>query len=144
MQIFDFGFWKVHARLSPVFFLGRFFVGVSTLSLIIYTQNLLVFVCTFMKYYGHLTYLFTILFFAASFGFLGALFFENLIEIKKPLEKKYCHRFPPIPILEQISECVCDPFQNGPFQIIHGGTKTHIFECLCVLVHFTFFFWWPS
>ena len=68
MQIFDFGFWKVHARLYPVFFLGRFFVGVSTLSLIIYAQNLLVFVCTFMEYYGHLTYLFTILFFAASFG----------------------------------------------------------------------------
>ena len=88
MQNFDFGIWKVHARLSPVFFLGRFFVGVSTLSLIIYTQNLLVFVCTFMEYYGHLTYLCTILFFAANFGFLGALFFENLIEIKKTTWKK--------------------------------------------------------
>ena len=48
MQIFDFGFWKVHARLSPVCFLGRFFVGVSSLSLIIYRLNLLVFVSTFV------------------------------------------------------------------------------------------------
>ena len=85
MQIFDFGFWIVHARLYPVFFLGRFFVGASTLSLIINTQKLQVFLCTFMEYYGHLTYLFTILFFAASFGFLGALFFENLIEINKTI-----------------------------------------------------------
>ena len=61
MHIFDYGFWKVHARLSPVFFLGRFFVGVSSLSLIIYTQNLLTFVGTAMENYGHLTYLCIIL-----------------------------------------------------------------------------------
>ena len=131
-------------RLSPVFFLGRFFVGVSSLSLIIYTQNLLVFLGIFMEYYGHLTYLCTILFFAASFGFLGTLFFENFMKIKKPLEKNYYLRFRPTSILELISECVCSTFQNGPFPIIDGGTATSIFRCLCVIVYFTFFCWWPS
>ena len=115
MQTFDFGFWKLHARLSPVLFQGRFFVVVSSLSLIIYTLNLLIVLCTFIVYCVHLTYLCTILFFAAIFGFLETLFLENLIEIQKPLEKNYCLRFPPTPILEQISECLCGPFQNGPF-----------------------------
>ena len=32
-------------------------------------------------------------FFATSIGFLGALFFKNLIEINKPLEKNYNLRF---------------------------------------------------
>ena len=97
-----------------------------------------------MEYYGHLTYLCTILFFAASFGFLGALFFENFIKIKKPLEKNYYLRFRPTSILELISECVCSTFQNGPFPIIDGGTATSIFRCLCVIVHFTFFFGGPA
>ena len=61
MHIFDCGFWKFHSRLSPVVFLGRFFVGVSSLSIIIYTQNLLTFVGTAKENYGHLTYLFIIL-----------------------------------------------------------------------------------
>ena len=87
MQTFDFGFWKLHARHSPVFFQGRFFVVVSSLSLIIYTLNLLIILCTFIVYSVHLTYLCTILFFAAIFGFLETLFLENLIQIQKPQKK---------------------------------------------------------
>ena len=44
-------------------------------------------------------------------------------------------------ILEKISECVCGPFQNGPFQILRGGTKTRIFGCVCG-GPFEYFFRW--
>ena len=73
MQTFDFGFWKLHTRLYPVFFQGRFFVVVSSLSLIIYTLNLFIVLFPFL---------------AAIFEILETLFLKNLIEIEKPLEKK--------------------------------------------------------
>ena len=88
MLTFDFGLWKHHAHLSPVFFQGRFLVGVNSLRLIFYTLNLLSVLCTFMVYCVHLTYLCTILFIADIFGFSETIFLENLIEIQKELEIK--------------------------------------------------------
>ena len=70
------------------------------------------------------------LFLCGDFLILRAGFSKNSLGWKIPNGKNHCCRIPPTPILE-ILECVCGPFQNGPFQILWGGTKTEIFECVC-------------
>ena len=85
----DFWFWFLESARTSLscFFSRKVFCGCEYFeSYNLYEK----FASLCMHFYGilwDLTYLFTILFFAASFVFLGALFFENLIEIKKPLKK---------------------------------------------------------
>ena len=81
------------------------------------------------------------LFLCGDFLILRAGFSKNSLGWKIPNGKNHCCRIPPTPILE-ILECVCGPFQNGPFQNLWGGTKTGIFECVCG-GPFHLFFGWP-
>ena len=124
----------------------KVFCGCDTLSLIIYTKNLLVFVSTFMEYYGHLTYLFIIYhpILCGQFWIFRGTFLRKFNWDKKTTWKKILPQISTNPYTRANLRMCVWPVSKWPIPNYTWRDKNTNFWMSVCACPFYFFFWWPS